>query len=77
MLIGKLFHIGYTPRGSVVVGASARLIRPDPVPGRSSATTPRARKREPQRMLPLPEPMYAMIGAGAVQITRRVTSGDG
>ena len=32
MLIGKLFHIGYTPRGSVVVDASARLVRPDPRP---------------------------------------------
>jgi hypothetical protein len=32
MLIGKLFQIGYTPRGSVEADASARLVRPDPRP---------------------------------------------
>ena len=32
MLIGKLFQIGYTPRGSVEADASARLVGPDPCP---------------------------------------------
>jgi hypothetical protein len=32
MLIGKLFQIGYTPRGGVAAGAPARLVRPDPRP---------------------------------------------
>jgi len=40
MLIGKLFQIGYTPRGGVAADASARLVRPDPrprTPGRDDA----------------------------------------
>jgi len=40
MLIGKLFQIGYTPRGGVAADASTRLVRPDPrprTPGRDDA----------------------------------------
>ena len=40
MLIGKLFQIGYTPRGGAEADASARLVRPDPrprTPGRDDA----------------------------------------
>jgi hypothetical protein len=32
MLIGKLFQIGYTPRGGVAADAPARRVRPDPRP---------------------------------------------
>jgi hypothetical protein len=48
MLIGKLFQIGYTPRGGVEADASARLVRPDPRPrtlGRDDAAGA-ARKAE-------------------------------
>jgi hypothetical protein len=40
MLIGKLFQIGYTPRGCVEADAPARRVRPDPrprTPGRDDA----------------------------------------
>jgi hypothetical protein len=32
MLIGKLFQIGYTPRGGVAADAPARRVRPNPRP---------------------------------------------
>jgi hypothetical protein len=51
MLIGKLFQIGYTPRGGVEADASARLVRPDPRPrtlGRDDAAdaAPKAEVRK-------------------------------
>jgi hypothetical protein len=51
MLIGKLFQIGYTPRGGVAVDAPARLVRPDPrprTPGRDDAAgaVPQAEVRQ-------------------------------
>jgi hypothetical protein len=51
MLIGKLFQIGYTPRGGVEADASARLVRPDPRPrtlGRDDAAGA-ARKAEARK----------------------------
>ena len=69
-----LFQIGYTPRGGVEADASARLVRPDPVPGSPSPDARTRRRRGPGPAGPAGASGYAVSPDG--RAVASVTSAD-